>query len=95
MAKFVRKSDRVLSGLHVKYTNLYVKNLDPDVTEEKLREKFSEFGNISSLIITKDNDGKSKGFGFVNFEKSDDAKKAAETMNGAQFGRLCLSYFID
>lgn len=40
-----------------KYTYLYVKNLDPDVTEELLTHKFSEFGKIASLVVAKDEDG--------------------------------------
>lgn len=69
------------------YTNLYVKNLDQDITEELLHLKFSEFGKITSLAIAADSHGNSKGFGFVNFESPGSAKTAAETMNGMQLGR--------
>lgn len=86
VGKFVRKSDRVLANPDVKYTNLYVKNLDPEVGEELLHEKFSEFGKISSLVISRDEDGKSRGFGFINFENFDDAKRALETLNGSSLG---------
>lgn len=88
MAKFVKRSDRVLSRANAKYTNLYVKNLDPDVTEEALREKFSGFGEITSLVIAKNENGTSRGFGFINFDSPDDAKQATEAMNGSQLGRL-------
>ncbi|KAK4759562.1 hypothetical protein SAY87_022693 [Trapa incisa] len=86
VAKFVKRSDRVLSRANAKYTNLYMKNLDTDVTEEVLEEKFSGFGKITSLIIAKDENGTSRGFGFVNFDNPDDAKRAAEAMNGSQLG---------
>lgn len=86
VGKFVRKSDRVSSGPDDKYTNLYVKNLDLEVNEELLKEKFSEFGKIASLVISKDENGNSRGFGFVNFDSPDDARKAMETMNGSQLG---------
>lgn len=86
--KFVRKTDRVLPNPDAKYTNLYIKNLDPDVTEEALREKFFEFGKIASLVISKDENGMSRGFGFVNFESPEDAKRALEALNGLQLGRL-------
>lgn len=82
----MKKSDRLLSGPETKYTNLYIKNLDLDITEDLLKEKFSEFGSIVSLVIVKDDNGASRGFGFVNFEKPDDAKKATEAMNGLNLG---------
>lgn len=90
VGKFMKKSDRVLPSPDATYTNLYVKNLDPEVTEELLQEKFSEFGKIVSLVLAKDDDGASRGFGFVNFESSDDAKRALEVMNGSQLGSKIL-----
>ncbi|KAF5948236.1 hypothetical protein HYC85_014193 [Camellia sinensis] len=86
VGKFVKKSDRILPSPDARYTNLYVKNLDLDVTEELLKEKFSEFGKILSLIISKDEYGTSRGFGFVNFDSADGAKRAIEAMNGSQLG---------
>lgn len=90
VGKFVRKSDRVLLNPDAKYTNLYMKNLDPDISEEYLKEKLSEFGNIVNLAISKDESGGSRGFGFVNFENADDAKRAMEAMNGSQIGSKVL-----
>lgn len=87
---FVKKSDRILPSPDAKFTNLYMKNLDLDVTEELLREKFSEFGKIASLVISRDDNGTSRGFGFVNFDNPDDARQAMEVMNGSQLGRLCI-----
>ena len=52
------------------------------MTEEILVEKFFEFGKILiSLVISKDANGTSKGFGFVNFENPDDVKRAKDTMH--------------
>ncbi|KAF5750455.1 polyadenylate-binding protein 7-like isoform X1 [Tripterygium wilfordii] len=90
VGKFIRKSDRILTGLDAKYTNLYVKNLDSDVTEELLQNKFSKFGKIVSLAIAKDDSGASKGFGFVNFENPDDARRALGAMNGLDLGSRIL-----
>lgn len=70
-----------------KYTNLYMKNLDAELTEDHLREKFSEFGKIVSLVISKDDSGVSRGFGFVNFDNPVDARRAMEALNGSQLGR--------
>lgn len=90
VGKFVRKCDRILSGPDARYTNLYMKNLDLDITEATLQEKFSSFGKIVSLAIKKDNNGMSRGFGFVNYENPDDAKRALEAMNGTQLGSKIL-----
>ncbi|XP_050910491.1 polyadenylate-binding protein 7 isoform X2 [Lathyrus oleraceus] len=90
VGKFVKKSDRVMSGPDARYTNLYMKNLDLDITETLLQEKFSSFGKIISLAVAKNSNGMSKGFGFVNFDKPDDAKRAMEAMNGLQLGSKIL-----
>nr|DAD28650.1 TPA_asm: hypothetical protein HUJ06_030118 [Nelumbo nucifera] len=90
VGNFIKKSDRVLRSPNAKYTNLYMKNLDQDVSEELLQEKFSEFGKITNLVISKDENGNSKGFGFVNFESPNDAKQAMEAMNGTQLGSKTL-----
>ncbi|TXG58386.1 hypothetical protein EZV62_016215 [Acer yangbiense] len=90
VGKFLRRNDRILPSPDAKFTNIYVKNLDLDVTEEVLLEKFSEFGKIVSLVITKDVDGTSRGFGFVNFDNPDDARQATEVMNGSQLGSKIL-----
>ncbi|CAK7332087.1 unnamed protein product [Dovyalis caffra] len=79
---FMTKGERIQADSGATYTNLYVKNLDSDVTEDLLRQKFSLFGEISSLLISKYENGVSKGFGFVNFVNSDDAKRAKESMHG-------------
>ncbi|KAK8672183.1 hypothetical protein V6N13_110556 [Hibiscus sabdariffa] len=86
VGKFMKKSDRVLPSPDIKYTNLYIKDLDSDITEETLQDKFSVFGKIASLVVARDENGASRGFGFVNFENPDDARKAMEVMNGSQLG---------
>uniref|UniRef100_A0A0N4ZD31 Polyadenylate-binding protein n=1 Tax=Parastrongyloides trichosuri TaxID=131310 RepID=A0A0N4ZD31_PARTI len=66
--------------------NLYVKNLDDNVTDEQLREQFEGFGNITSAKIMRDEQDRSKGFGFVCYESRSDATKAVTEMNGKMFG---------
>ncbi|CAN1307991.1 Polyadenylate-binding protein 7 [Linum perenne] len=90
VGKFIKRSDRALPSPDAKYTNLYVKNLELDVTEELLQEKFSKYGTVSSLVISKDDNGSSRGFGFVNFDNPDDAKRAVEAMNGIELGSKIL-----
>ena len=64
--------------------NLYVGNLDYGVSEKDLRDLFAEYGTVSSAKIIMDKfSGRSKGFGFVEMENQDEAKKAIQELNGA------------
>jgi len=63
--------------------NIYVGNLDYKVNESDLESLFSEYGTVNSVkIITDKYNGRSKGFGFVEMENSDEAKKAVSGLNG-------------
>lgn len=62
--------------------NLYVKNLDDQIDDEKLRREFQAFGNITSAKVMTDSNGRSKGFGFVCFSTAEEATKAVTDMNG-------------
>ncbi|EGT39744.1 hypothetical protein CAEBREN_05859 [Caenorhabditis brenneri] len=61
--------------------NLYVKNLDESVDDEALKKQFESFGNITSAKVMTDENGRSKGFGFVCFEKPEEATTAVTEMN--------------
>ncbi|KAK6009069.1 polyadenylate binding protein [Ostertagia ostertagi] len=61
--------------------NLYVKNLDDTVDDEALRKHFESYGKITSCKVMTDENGRSKGFGFVCFEKPDEATNAVTEMN--------------
>jgi len=72
------------------YTNLYVKNLDPEMTQEDFEALFNKFGNLTSAALSADEDGRSKGFGFVNYERHEEAQAAVDALheveqNGRQF----------
>ncbi|XP_057977294.1 polyadenylate-binding protein 7-like isoform X2 [Malania oleifera] len=86
VSKFVKKSERKAAIEEKTFTNLYVKHLCEDWTEDILRDKFSEFGKVCSVAIMKDGAGKSRGFGFINFELPEEAKKAVEALNGVPLG---------
>ncbi|KAI6659282.1 hypothetical protein LOD99_14953 [Oopsacas minuta] len=66
-------------------TNLYIKRLGKHITESMLRQKFEQFGNITSVKIERDESNTSKGFGFVNFLNQQDAANAIKGMNEAIF----------
>lgn len=61
--------------------NLYVKNLDDTFDDETLRKQFENFGKITSAKVMTDENGRSKGFGFVCFENAEEATKAVTDMN--------------
>ena len=64
--------------------NIYCGNLPYSVVEEDLREIFEEYGDVASVkIITDKLTGRSKGFGFVEMDDDDEAKKAIEELNNA------------
>ena len=65
--------------------NLYIKNLDDTIDDERLRKEFSRFGTNTSPKIMSEN-GRSKGFGFVCFSAPDEATKAVTEMNGSIVG---------
>ncbi|GAM86856.1 hypothetical protein ANO11243_048760 [Dothideomycetidae sp. 11243] len=63
---------------------LFIGNLDPLVDETSLFETFSRFGTLMKFpSIAKDENGLSKGFGFISFTDFDAADTAIETLNGA------------
>lgn len=65
---------------------LYVGNLDYSVTQDDLREHFSEAGDVvDAVVITHRDTGRSKGFGFVEFAKDEEAQKAIELFNNNDF----------
>ena len=65
---------------------LYVGNLAPDVTKESLRDAFAPYGNVTSSVIVLDpENGKPKGFGFVEMEVDAEAENANLAMNSKEF----------
>ncbi|XP_071776860.1 polyadenylate-binding protein 1-like [Centroberyx gerrardi] len=74
----------------MRFTNVYIKNFGEDYTDEKLKEVFSAFGRTLSVRVMKDERGRSRGFGFVNYDNHEDAQKAVEEMNGKEINGKIL-----
>ncbi|KAI1892439.1 hypothetical protein AGOR_G00133360 [Albula goreensis] len=87
----------------MEFTNVYIKNFGEDFDDEKLKQVFSEYGGrmmmaqccvssagrTLSVRVMMDERGRSRGFGFVNYENHEDAQKAVEGMNGKELnGRI-------
>jgi len=66
--------------------NIYVGNLNYRVREEDLKQVLEEYGVVDSVKIIKDRDtGRSKGFAFVEMANDDEAKKAIDELNEAEY----------
>jgi len=64
---------------------LYVGNLAFTLTEDDLKEAFSEAGEVESVKLITDRDtGRSKGFAFVEMKTDQEAETAIEKFNGQQ-----------
>jgi RNA recognition motif-containing protein len=62
--------------------NIYIGNLAYTVTEDDLRDTFSEFGQVENANIINDKfSGRSKGFGFVDMPNDSEAREAIESLN--------------
>jgi polyadenylate-binding protein len=84
----IAKRDRQskFEEMKANFTNIYVKNIASDVTDEEFTQLFEKYGEISSASITRDQDtGKSRGFGFVNFIDHENAATAVEELNDKEF----------
>ncbi len=67
--------------------NIYVGNLSYQMTEEELSDAFASFGDVKSAKIIFDREtNRSKGFGFVEMDNDDEAKKAIDDLNNKEIG---------
>ncbi|KAH8591945.1 hypothetical protein B0O99DRAFT_259262 [Bisporella sp. PMI_857] len=85
-----RKEDNNLTPT----SSIYIGNLLFDVTGADLAKEFSEYGTVKSAIIAQDSRGLSKGFGYVEFETTQQATTAIEARHLTVFEgrRLIVNY---
>lgn len=78
-----------------------LQNLSASIDNMGLQDIFKKFGNILSCKVVVSEDGKSKGYGFVQFDSEESANAAIEKLNGSTIGEkqmyvqfVCASYFV-
>jgi RNA recognition motif-containing protein len=65
---------------------LYVGNLAYSVTNEDLKDLFSQSGTVESVAVVSDKfSGQSKGFGFVEMADAGEAAAAIQSLDGTEF----------
>ncbi|KAG8136329.1 hypothetical protein E2320_009285 [Naja naja] len=76
------RNTNIKGGFSQQSKTLFVKGLSEETTEETLRESFDSC--IGARIVTDRDTGSSKGFGFVDFSSTEDAKAAKEAMEDGE-----------
>jgi len=67
-------------------TKLFIGSLPYSTTDEELEQLFAAEGTVTSAKVIFDHEsGRSKGFGFVEFENDDEAKAAIKKLDGSDF----------
>ncbi|CAN8259109.1 unnamed protein product [Cochlearia groenlandica] len=93
VGRALRKAERMemLKGKHrdnfvakfdMGWSDLFVKNLSESIDETRLRKIFGRYGEIVTAKVVRDENGKSKGFGFVGFSNLEESKQAKRLLNG-------------
>ena len=68
-------------------SKLYVGNLSFKTTEDELRSAFGQFGSVTDVYVAMDKmTGRPRGFAFVTMGTDEEAKAAAEKLNGTDLG---------
>ena len=71
---------------------LFVGGLPFSTTDDELNQLFAAHGTVASATVVKDRDsGRSKGFGFVEFDNDDEGKAAEQALNGSDLGGRTIS----
>ncbi|KAK1281762.1 hypothetical protein QJS10_CPB22g00715 [Acorus calamus] len=79
-------------------SKLFVGGLSYSTNDQMLKDAFTSFGDVTEVKVITDRDtGRSKGYGFVNFDSTDAASAALSSMNGQELhGRnITVNYAND
>ena len=72
--------------------NIFVAGLSFRANDADLANLFEEYGTIrSARIVTDRMSGRSKGYGFVEMDDEDEARRAISELNGAEVDGRSLS----
>lgn len=72
--------------------NIFVGNLNVDVTENALRKLFEVYGSVKTVTVVKDRDtGHGRGFAFVEMANDREGERAINSLNGTVFGQQALT----
>eukprot|EP00455_Lapot_gusevi_P056197 TRINITY_DN927_c0_g2_i2.p1 TRINITY_DN927_c0_g2~~TRINITY_DN927_c0_g2_i2.p1 ORF type:complete len:326 (+),score=142.71 TRINITY_DN927_c0_g2_i2:518-1495(+) len=89
-----KQDDRERGGRPSSTTKtLYINGLAPTVTEETVRERFSIFGTLMSCTLVRDHEGKSRGYGFVQYLEPSSAARARENLHNKELEGSKLGVF--
>ncbi len=73
-------------------SKLYVGNMSFKTTEDELRTAFGQFGSVTDVYVAMDKmTGRPRGFAFVTMGTAEEAKVAAEKLNGTDLGGRALT----
>ncbi|KAG7385217.1 U1 small nuclear ribonucleoprotein 70 kDa [Phytophthora boehmeriae] len=64
------------------YKTLFVGRISYETTEQQLRHEFEQYGPVKNVRLVEDPEGKSRGYGFVEYEKEADMKSAYKYADG-------------
>jgi RNA recognition motif-containing protein len=71
---------------------LFVGGLPFSTTDDELKDAFAAHGTVASASVVRDREsGRSKGFGFVEYESDDEGKKAESALNNSEMGGRTIS----
>jgi cold-inducible RNA-binding protein len=71
---------------------VFVGGLPFSTTDDELREAFAAHGAVASANVVRDREsGRSKGFGFVEFENDEEGKAAEKALNGSELAGRTIS----
>lgn len=71
-------------------TNLYFANLDFNMTEQDLRQALSEYGNVVSVRILRDQEKKSRGVGFARMNDKRQCQEIIDQFHNKTFPSLFI-----